>query len=56
VATRLWWIWGEQIEYRGCGAVYPNQEQHHAKMTFEEEFIALLERHGIEYDPQYVFG
>jgi REP element-mobilizing transposase RayT len=33
-----------------------NQEQHHARMTFEEEFISLLEKHGIEYDPQYVFG
>lgn len=33
-----------------------NQEQHHRKMTFEEEFIALLEKHGIEYDPRYVFG
>jgi hypothetical protein len=31
-----------------------NQEQHHKKMTFEEEFIALLKRHGIEYDPRYV--
>jgi hypothetical protein len=33
-----------------------NQEQHHRKMTFEEEFIALLEKHGVEYDPRYVFG
>ena len=33
-----------------------NQEQHHRKMTIEEEFIALLEKHGVEYDPQYVFG
>jgi putative transposase len=33
-----------------------NQERHHRKMTFEEEFIALLEKHGIEYDPKYVFG
>ncbi len=33
-----------------------NQERHHRKMTFEEEFIALLEKHGIEYDPRYVFG
>ena len=33
-----------------------NQERHHKKMTFEEEFIALLEKHGIEYDPRYVFG
>jgi putative transposase len=33
-----------------------NQERHHKKMTFEEEFIALLKKHGIEYDPRYVFG
>jgi REP element-mobilizing transposase RayT len=33
-----------------------NQENHHRKMTFEDEFIELLERHGIEYDPKYVFG
>ena len=33
-----------------------NQERHHRKMTFEEEFIALLKKHGIEYDPRYVLG
>jgi putative transposase len=33
-----------------------NQEKHHRKITFEEEFIALLEKHEIEYDPKYVFG
>jgi REP-associated tyrosine transposase len=33
-----------------------NQEKHHRKMTFEEEFIALLKKHGIDYDPRYVFG
>jgi putative transposase len=32
-----------------------NQERHHRKMTFEEEFIALLKKHGIEYDPRYVW-
>jgi hypothetical protein len=32
-----------------------NQEKHHSKMTFEEEFLALLKKHGIEYDPRYVF-
>jgi len=32
------------------------QEVHHRKMTFEQEFIALLEKHGIAYDPRYVFG
>ena len=31
-----------------------NQEAHHSKKTFEEEFIALLEAHGIEYDPMHL--
>lgn len=32
-----------------------NQAEHHRAQTFEEELIALLERHGIEYDKRYVF-
>ncbi len=33
-----------------------NQEHHHKKMTFETEFTALLTKHGIAFDPKYVFG
>jgi REP element-mobilizing transposase RayT len=33
-----------------------NQERRLRKMTFEDEFIGLLKRHGIEFDPKYVFG
>jgi REP element-mobilizing transposase RayT len=33
-----------------------NQREHHRTKTFQEEFIAFLERHGIEYDPRYVWG
>ena len=32
-----------------------NQEEHHRKKSFEEEFIELLEKHNIAYDPRYVF-
>ncbi len=32
-----------------------NQEAHHRKMTFEDEYITLLEKHGVQYDPRYVF-
>ena len=32
-----------------------NQEKHHRRRTFEDEFIALLEKHGIPFDPKYVF-
>jgi REP element-mobilizing transposase RayT len=31
------------------------QPEHHKKMTFEEEFVVLLNRHGIQYDPRYVW-
>src|SRR5215471_3167823 len=30
------------------------QDRHHRRMTFAEEFIALLEKHGVAYDPRYV--
>jgi REP element-mobilizing transposase RayT len=33
-----------------------NQETHHRKTSFEDEFRALLRRHGLEYDPKYIFG
>jgi len=33
-----------------------NQEAHHRKMTFEQEFVALLKKHGVEFDPKYVLG
>ena len=32
-----------------------NQEAHHRKMTFEQEFLALLKKHGVDYDPKHVF-
>ena len=31
------------------------QEEHHRRMTFQEEFIAFLKRHNIQYDPRYVW-
>jgi len=32
-----------------------NQERHHRKVTFQEELLAFLKKHEIEYDPRYVF-
>ena len=31
-----------------------NQREHHRKITFKEELIALLNRHEIEFDQRYV--
>jgi len=33
-----------------------NQEEHHRKRNFEQEFIVLLRNCGIEYDEQFVLG
>ncbi len=31
-----------------------NQEVHHKKLGFQDEFRAFLKRYGIEYDERYV--
>ena len=32
------------------------QAEHHRKRSFDQEFIAFLKKHEIEYDPRYVLG
>ncbi len=32
-----------------------NQQKHHARKSFREEYTELLERFGVEFDPQYIF-
>lgn len=33
-----------------------NQPAHHAKRGYEEEFLALLQKYGVAYDPVHVWG
>ena len=32
-----------------------SQEEHHRKISFKEEFIGFLQKHGIEYDERYIW-
>jgi REP element-mobilizing transposase RayT len=32
------------------------QQEHHKKMSFQEELISLLDKHGVEYDKQYILA
>jgi putative transposase len=32
-----------------------NQEAHHSKVSFRDEYLELLEKFEIEYDPKYLF-
>ena len=36
-------------------AYIKNQENHHRKLTFQEEFLALLKKHNITYDERYIW-
>jgi REP element-mobilizing transposase RayT len=33
-----------------------NQEVHHRKISYEDELMVLLKKHGIDFDPKLVFG
>jgi hypothetical protein len=32
-----------------------NQEQHHRRASFQEEFLEFLRRHDLEWDERYVW-
>ena len=32
-----------------------NQQTHHAKKTFRDEYVELLEKFGVDYDQKYIF-
>ncbi|MGH9668783.1 MAG: IS200/IS605 family transposase, partial [Terriglobales bacterium] len=33
-----------------------NQERHHRKRDFKQEYLALLKKHDVAYDSRWVFG
>ena len=37
-------------------AYIKGQKEHHRKTTFQEEFRALLDKHGIAYESRYLFA
>ena len=32
-----------------------DQERHHRRISFQEEFLALLKRHGVDFDERYIW-
>lgn len=37
-------------------AYIARQKEHHRVMSFQEEFIGFLKKHGLSYDERYVWG
>jgi len=58
-------LFGWQVKYGAFGVsvsqldkiiqYIKSQENHHRKMTFQEEFLALLKKHRVEYDKRYLW-
>ena len=66
--TEKGWVGGRFSWQKGFGAFshsrsqlsvviryIQNQPQHHAKKSFREEYIELLEKFNVDYDPRYIF-
>lgn len=46
------------VGYRELDRIYHyilNQEEHHSKLNFKDEYIKLLKEEGINYDPAYLY-
>lgn len=46
------------VSKSGVGAVreyIANQEEHHRRVSFKEEYLEFLRRHEIEYDERFIF-
>jgi hypothetical protein len=44
-----------QSNVEGVQKYIEGQEEHHRKMTFQDELRTLFKRHGIEFDERYVW-
>ena len=60
-ASEFWWQTGYgafTVSHSALDIVkwyIVNQEEHHKKQSFQDEFRALLERHGIAFDDKYLW-
>ena len=49
-------VWGFSVSVSQLDSVIgyiQHQEEHHRKMTFQEEFVVLRNKYGIAYDPRF---
>ncbi|MEK7832516.1 MAG: IS200/IS605 family transposase [Acidobacteriota bacterium] len=44
-----------QSQIEGVKKYIANQEEHHRKRTFQEEYLEFLQRNGVEYDEKYLW-
>jgi putative transposase len=32
------------------------QQEHHRRRDFQQELVAFLKKHGVDYDPKYIWS
>jgi hypothetical protein len=55
MARRIWSVFVWSFSNRSLYQYVANQEEHHKKRTFKEEYIDFLEKFEIEYNEKYLF-
>jgi hypothetical protein len=55
VAERLWCVYGERLTGTAVSKYIAEQEQHHTKRSFEDEFKEMLRANEIEFDEGYLW-
>jgi len=55
LATRLRRVYRERVKRNAVLRYIAGQEEHHRKISFEDEFLSLLRKHGVSFDPNHVF-
>jgi len=53
---RLWRVHARSFAEAAAIDYIKRQAEHHRRRSFEEEFLAFLKKHAIDYDPKYVWG
>ena len=56
MAGRLRRIQRERLADRLRDRIYPKPSGTSQKKNYEEEFLELLKRHGVNYDPVHMLG
>ena len=47
--------WSPWVYYFEVAAYIRDQEKHHERKTFQEEYLAFLELFNVDYDERYIF-
>lgn len=55
MARGIWGISYSKSQASGVIAYIQNQEVHHRKITFLEEYKKFLEKFEVDYDERYIF-